>query len=403
MKKNQNALIEYDLEIQHIALNDEILKEQGYKEIPECDIKRINMLIQYVPGLVTEAVERADAIKNSKELMKDAYKVVSKNGMHLAKSKATEGAFRGTLLSDTTNKVSGQAELLKIDKNLQIANIPKYALCVFDVLSVVTGQYFLSEINKKLSNIEKQGDRILNFLANEIKGELWADNQVLDYVIENKKNLYDNNALCEMYLNQTISTKKDVLGKIKLFELEIEQYQDDFDKKTKDKDVTDILNKIESYYSQYWYALYIYSKAVFCEIVLGRIDDPELLNKISMDLKLYFERYINLLNNDMNLIIGKLGTSKTYNQKKLPLSNKLYLLGGAFSCYQAVANMVNISADIKQIKKSIKINQTNDLYENLMDVSFFQEQIEVIDKYKETLTKPMDFVVLDNKIYMKEE
>ena len=124
------------------------------------------MLIQYVPGLVTEAVERADAIKNSKELMKDAYKVVSKNGMHLAKSKATEGAFRGTLLSDTTNKVSGQAELLKIDKNLQIANIPKYALCVFDVLSVVTGQYFLSEINKKLSNIEKQGDRILNFLAN---------------------------------------------------------------------------------------------------------------------------------------------------------------------------------------------------------------------------------------------
>ena len=45
------------------------------------------------------------------------YRVIIPEGTHLAHSKNTEGAFRGALLDDETNQVSGQAELFEVDRD----------------------------------------------------------------------------------------------------------------------------------------------------------------------------------------------------------------------------------------------------------------------------------------------
>lgn len=46
----------------------------------------------------------------------DLYRVVRKEGTHLASSNETNGAFRGNLLDDVTNKPVGNAEWVKVDK-----------------------------------------------------------------------------------------------------------------------------------------------------------------------------------------------------------------------------------------------------------------------------------------------
>ena len=46
----------------------------------------------------------------------DLYRVVHKEGTHLASSKATEGAFRGALLDDR-DRLAGQAEFVKVDED----------------------------------------------------------------------------------------------------------------------------------------------------------------------------------------------------------------------------------------------------------------------------------------------
>lgn len=45
------------------------------------------------------------------------YRVIIPEGTHLAHSNNTEGAFRGAVLDDETNQVSGQAELVEVDRD----------------------------------------------------------------------------------------------------------------------------------------------------------------------------------------------------------------------------------------------------------------------------------------------
>lgn len=45
----------------------------------------------------------------------DLFRVVHKEGTHLASSNDTNGAFRGNLLDDVTNKPVGNAEKVKVD------------------------------------------------------------------------------------------------------------------------------------------------------------------------------------------------------------------------------------------------------------------------------------------------
>jgi len=47
----------------------------------------------------------------------DLYRPIIKEGTHLAQSKKTPGAFRGTQLSDTNNQVDGQTEWVKVEKD----------------------------------------------------------------------------------------------------------------------------------------------------------------------------------------------------------------------------------------------------------------------------------------------
>lgn len=47
----------------------------------------------------------------------DLYRVVYKEGTRLASSNDTNGAFRGNLLDNDTNKLVGNAELIKVDKS----------------------------------------------------------------------------------------------------------------------------------------------------------------------------------------------------------------------------------------------------------------------------------------------
>jgi len=45
------------------------------------------------------------------------YRVILPEGTHLARSNNTEGSFRGAVLDDETNQVSGQAELVEVDRD----------------------------------------------------------------------------------------------------------------------------------------------------------------------------------------------------------------------------------------------------------------------------------------------
>ena len=115
-----------------------------YKKI-DCNSEQamyISTFIQQIPAFVA-----ADSLANS-------YKIVFPDGVQgtLMKYKATGGL--GTPIQGENGKIVDHASLFQNTSHAVI-------LGVFSILSIVTGQYFLTEINSKMEYLNRKIDQIM--------------------------------------------------------------------------------------------------------------------------------------------------------------------------------------------------------------------------------------------------
>lgn len=393
--------IEFDFDVTKDKLED--LFKEGYEKIPDEAKESIDSLLQYIPGLATEVVERKDAIIQSKKMLDGAYKVSITEGMHLAKSKATEGAYRGALLSNSTNQVSGQAELFKINEQLKLPQAPLYALSVFDTVSAVTGQYYMAEINHKLSSIENKTDRILSFLDNQIKGDLCSIDQTLNEIICNMDFILQNDTEKMSYLNEVISIKREVLSKINFFKRQIDESKENVEIKSKEKDLSEEIKKITTYFPEYWYAVYLYAKAVACEIVLAKVDDPQDLSRRKDNVLSQVENYREVLEDSKTYFTSVIKKSKAYNKKKLPIlrtrsyghPEKLELI------YNVVAELSHIYSDKRSQRGKETLQKFQSSMKECEDIKILDEQVIKIEEHINRLCNPVDIIQIDGETYIR--
>ena len=83
------------------------------------------------------------------------YRAIVPEGTHLARSNNTEGAFRGAVLDDETNQVSGQAELVEVDRDeddeTSESSDLSTAVAMLAVAGVsITGTIFVSAVAPKI-------------------------------------------------------------------------------------------------------------------------------------------------------------------------------------------------------------------------------------------------------------
>lgn len=259
---DSHLLQEYGIEYEYIEVDPEELIEQGYIKLPTETFSRISTIFQYAPGLAANQALRLSSETNTKRMLEGAYKVIVKDGMHLAKSKATEGAFRGALLNNLNNQVSGQAELLKISP-IELTRAPQYALGVFSIMSAVTGQFYLSEIHNRLGGLETRVNDIRSYLANEKKSKLWADEQILNQVFQDIRYIKENQTDKQASLMEVKTIKREALGDTKFFNSQIEKVRNNFSIRDKKEIIEKAVRDIGDYLPQYWCAVNLYSKARF--------------------------------------------------------------------------------------------------------------------------------------------
>ncbi len=413
MKSYKKTLLdflkEYGINIEAIDNEtEENLFQKGFEKIPNDFVESIDYLIQYIPGLATDAMRSREATKKAKKLLDGAYKVSITDGMHLAKSKATKDAFRGTLLSDSNNQIAGQAELLKIDDSMKLAKAPQYALSIFDALSAVTGQYYMAEINHKLFSIEDKTDRILGYLENSIKGELWANDQILNEVITNSNYIKSNENQKAAYYQQVLSIRKDSLAKMKLFELQIDRSMKRINSKAKSDDFDNLTNDFKKYYPQYWYTIYLYAKSIYCEIVLGEIDSPIIIEKKRAEVQNKINYYKAAFDKNCQEVVDAVKNAKTFNLRKLPTlgminrghshSDPLLLL---LQLYDAVATTENIISDSKESQKNMILRSFHIEMKTIGDVAVLNEQAGLIDEYMSKVCGPIELMKIGNDYYIR--
>ena len=126
-------------------------------------LARIDALI---PSAGAAGVSIGNIAGQSRETL---YKVVLKNGGKLVDSKTMEGAKRAMVMGK--NGIAENANLLAVepDKAGMIANA---GACVFSVASMVVGQYYMQQIDSKLSDIAENIDKIIENIEIQYKSRV---------------------------------------------------------------------------------------------------------------------------------------------------------------------------------------------------------------------------------------
>lgn len=176
--KRKNALessMKHDLAITFDDLS--ALTEQEESQLVEVkDSQLLARIDNAIPGTL-QAVANTGAVHAYQEAAKSAdqlYQAIIPKGAVLDKSRVMEGAVRGSY-RDVANSIKGNANWVAVDgkaaNNLAAVGVANAAM---NVASMVVGQYYISQINDQLEDINAGIEKIADFQQTEFKSKVYA-------------------------------------------------------------------------------------------------------------------------------------------------------------------------------------------------------------------------------------
>ena len=404
--ESKRLLEEYGIEFEVINDDPQALIASGYTKLPKEAYSKMSAVFQYMPGLAANNTTYSNASVNSK-MMEGAYKVIIKDGMHLAKSKATDGAFRGTLLSDATKQVSGQAELLKIDP-IELSKTPQYALGVFSALSMATGQYFLTEINNRLNSLESQVGDVQAFLADDKRSKLFACEQILNEIFQNMQAIKNNESEKQATLVEIKTIKREAIGDMQFFNSRLAKDRSSLSVNDKKEIIVETVNKIGETLPQYWCSLSVYSKACLLEIMLSDNDDPEFLAHTQDNLLKYRDQYNNEYHTCRIALRDLLNEAKSLNWSgtiPLALTAAAAVLVPNKTMKTVIAAAGTVATGTAEhnkakAKEAIE-NDVNGILKICGDLDPIDAVCRGVDQYRIIRNNPIEFIQTSDAAYIK--
>lgn len=200
-----------DFKIVPCETKKDIESDNQYKKM-ELDITQkmqLNALLQHVPSAIA-----AGQLAN-------AYTITFPKGLPHTLMKLKTGGF-ATPVIGTEGNILGMASLYPVLAEAAL-------LGTFTALSVVTGQFFLSRINKELTKINQKLDQIVEFLYGEKKAELMSEVSFTKYA-------YENYASIMLHEEQRVATIFSLQQAEKVAVKDIEFYLNDLDRKVGSKE-----------------------------------------------------------------------------------------------------------------------------------------------------------------------
>lgn len=140
------------------------------------------------------------------------------------------GGYTTTLKNLETGKITGTAWL-------EYATPQAACLGAFTAMSVVSGQYFLSQINSSLAQISSGLDKILEFLYGDKRAELLSEVNFIRFAYENYKSVMEHR-------EQRIATLISLQNAKKVAMKDIEFYLSDLSSTITDKKSSDISSTV---------------------------------------------------------------------------------------------------------------------------------------------------------------
>ena len=301
---------QYDIEIYHETYTPDDMRRMGYRKIDSNAVASLNMLFHYVPQLAVDKISQAAVDNAFKAAVDGSFRVRLGAGMHLPHSKLHPEAFRAMGFSNATNRLSGQAELFENNAVLNVSNAPQVALGIFNVASMVTGQYFMSQINGKLQNLSNSIGRMEQLLEAEQRSKLKAAIQELESIISHLEFIRQDADKTRSKIERLLIIQNSAREAMNLYQEQLSSELSSAQAADKDDEIMRKLNSIGGYLLQYRHAVQLYSYAVVLEIQLQNIVNPDELEKYRYDI----DTWIRVFQSDVSKCADDL--SKYLNENK---------------------------------------------------------------------------------------
>lgn len=160
--------------------------ETSLMEITDSNVlARVNNL---VPELFKVGTAARNAVQGNGQML---YQAIIPAGAKLANSKDMAGAVRG--IYHGADGVKGHANLVAVNNSANVA--ANVAASAMGVASMVVGQYYMTQINAELNEINVSISRIADFQDNEYKSKVFALVAQIQKIAKFQIDILDNDEL----------------------------------------------------------------------------------------------------------------------------------------------------------------------------------------------------------------
>jgi len=284
------------------------------------------------------------------------------------------------------------------------------ALSVFTVASVITGQYFMAQINKKLKAISFSIEGICKFLENDKLSQIQAHFEFLDFAESNNNSIIKND---EQKISTIINIQNSKIKATELTSFYSRQLKDCLDtiniekrkevKKDKSEDIYKKHQKSLECLSCYYFSLKLLATASILEISYTQNIEKSFLDYIYNNLEIKVKEFEKVSKEAREIINSYLSNANNLNVNEIK-----YLVLKVYSCLPL--NSLNC-VDV-EILREIKMNKKECEKQKLIDEAFNQieeyDSPEAFDSFLTTIKNInqvnndyTEIVCIDNSIFIK--
>lgn len=272
-------------------------------------------------------------------------------------------------------KFAGQASL--------VSTTPvSVALGVFTVLSIVTSQYFLKEINDKLDQIQKQLNSVIDIIKLEKASILQANIQFISEIYRDLSIVYQNHDYLRAVISKILDIKCQSIADITFYSAMINKSLHELNMNSKDKidDIQNAITILSNYKQCYTLAISLYMSACTMQIVCtDNSDNTEYINTIKKDLETVQTNYKETIcRNYIDKCNEYIGIQKSKHGLQSDKDNK------------RIADLSNRFSQI--FDKDIEHNENDKLYDNYLN------NIQELEMFN---NKGAEYAVCGNNLYIK--
>ena len=265
-----------------------------------------------------------------------------------------------TVLRDEHGYFRGYANMAEYTSPANLA-LSSAVLSSFAVMSVATGQYFLTQINSELDKIKMGMDQILAFLYGHNRAELISEISFVKYAYENFNAISTSDA-------QRIATIAGVQQAKKVAIKDCEFYIYDLESTLeKGNDISAIVDKALRICDSLKLSMQLCTMGSILETYLSQNFDPNYILYIENDLYRYIDKCETVMLTSLTTLYERVRTMKDIPIKKIPKDKLMSAINDILeplkdSAESSLKKTLREGLHLPEKQKTFYLNDDGDVY-----------------------------------------